>query len=594
MPPAASAVSGGGRTIGRLIIGLGLAAFVGVLGFLIVNKVNTTPVLPAGSPNAAAASVTPTALQAAQPAPIESASTANIELKPIEPVAQVAPVEMPTAAPTKTPRGTTRAPNALPHQPAGAPDPLFAPDYDAKDGLPVMVCGIKPKASSLTLIDMQARGLDVKHGFHLALVPLELNEAFNLSDAEHMPRLGEGKWDCMVETLEELSTWDVGVATAIVGEDTSESGIWARDVNSFYELRNKSIGFVTGSSAEYFLNYMLALMPEESRATVRKVGFDSPTEAVAAFNAGELDGVSAWGRSLLAAADSGGKPILLARQLRSSTDAVLMSRQIIKRDEKLVQAFHRAYFESLRDQVENPGQSANAIAAWGNNAYTGVSLGNAIRDYEGLMKGHAIASLAQNLTLMKDMTVLVAQMEAAREISRFGGATVVTLPVKDQLDGRFILALEPEKALRTKQLPIDPTFSLARDEETKSSPGGASAELPCRNFTFKPSSTELTEDSKKIIDICVLPALRTRAETELKIIGSAAWPSGNSFDEAQIKNFGLQRAQSISQYLASKGIDVKRLKIDSVLPPVERRDISDESKLAQDRFVEMTVIAPGW
>jgi outer membrane protein OmpA-like peptidoglycan-associated protein len=285
---------------------------------------------------------------------------------------------------------------------------------------------------------------------------------------------------------------------------------------------------------------------------------------------------------------------LMTRQMRASTDAVLMSRQLIARDAKLAQSFHRAYFEALRDQVENPPQSANAVAAWGNNAYTGVSLDNAIRDYETQMKGHAIASLAQNLTLMKDTAVLVSHMDAAREIARFGGAEVVAAAAKDQLDGRFVLALEGEQALRAKQLPIDPTFSLARDEDIKSSPGGGSAELPCRNFTFKPSSSELTEDSKKIIDICVLPALRMRVDAELKIVGSAAWPSGNNFDETQIKNFGLQRAQSISQYLASKGVDVKRLKVESVVPPQDRRDTSDESKLSQDRFVEMTVVAQGW
>ena len=144
---------------------------------------------------------------------------------------------------------------------------------------------------------------------------------------------------------------------------------------------------------------------------------------------------------------------------------------------------------------------------------------------------------------------------------------------------------------------INDSFSLAENSVSaevgpSAAVGDTLAVLPCRRFTFLPDSTELTAESRRVLDLCVLPAMQQRAGVSLRIRGSAAWPGPQgTFNENDILGIAKARAQSIADYLILQRIDVKRLMIEGVLPPQERRATLDVAQQALDRYVEMTLVA---
>ncbi len=357
---------------GRAVVGAALLAFGGVILYFVLPK-GKAPEM--AVPTQVVAQVNKTAPTSAPKT--QSAAPTAAKMVELKPVGTMAPKPTVAAKVEPTPASATKAltanklPKALPFAAAGALDPLFAPTYDAKDGLPVMVCGIKPLASNLTLINMQVQGIDVKNGFHLALVPLALDAKYDIPDAVHMPLLRENKWNCFLEQIEELSVWDIGVVTALLDEATGETGIWGRDMENLYDLKNKSISFVEDSSSQYFLDYALALLPSDAASSVKKVGFPTHQEALKAFMDGDVDGISGWHPMVESTGEKGAKPVLVTSQLRISTNAIVMSRKYIAERPEVVRAFHKAFFETLRNQVDRPAQAAAAIATWGHNRVHG-------------------------------------------------------------------------------------------------------------------------------------------------------------------------------------------------------------------------------
>jgi hypothetical protein len=91
--------------------------------------------------------------------------------------------------------------------------------------------------------------------------------------------------------------------------------------------------------------------------------------------------------------------------------------------------------------------------------------------------------------------------------------------------------------------------------------------------------------------LCVVPTLKQRAGLSLAVRGSAAWPGpAGTYTEAQIRGFGLQRANAVVAYLVSQGIDPARFVTDGSVPQGDHRETDDPLKQAEDRWVEMTLI----
>jgi outer membrane protein OmpA-like peptidoglycan-associated protein len=477
---------------------------------------------------------------------------------------------------------------------AGKPNPLFGPAYDPNDGKPVITCASDPYVSHLTLLQIQAQGLDVKNGFHLGIIPLGLNTVYDLEVDDYAGRVRRGEWDCVLDRVDENAELDIGVITTLTDESAGSNGIWAREITSTYGLAGKRIGYVTNTSSRFFALYATAILPVEQQRTVTLVPFDSPSRAMEGFARNEVDAVSAWQPFLAESEATGGRPVVTTGQLRVIANAIIMSRKSVTERPEAVQAFHRAWYEAVRDQLDKPKEASAAIAAWGSPEWTRVTPDNALSYLRTEYAQVAQATFAQNIALMANPKSLIAQMELSRRVRTLAGSTdVSTVPVKDQIDTRFVQHLANEAGLKSRSAPVNGSFSLAASAVVVGSEASF-AELPCTEFTFRPNSVELTPDSIRVLDICVVPAMEQRPTVQLKIVGSSAWPKGSAFSAAEVEQFGLLRARAIASYLIARGIDTSRLQVSGALPPPERREIDDSVLLQRDRNVRMTLLFGGW
>lgn len=137
--------------------------------------------------------------------------------------------------------------------------------------------------------------------------------------------------------------------------------------------------------------------------------------------------------------------------------------------------------------------------------------------------------------------------------------------------------------------PIDNDSSTPPDLESMEFDG-----LPCNTFAFLPESMELTLESRRVLDNCVIPILSENPELFVRVRGSSAWPVNDPlFTEQDILATAKERAQSVVNYLVSQGIDPARLKIETVLPPAQNRNTDNPNVQAQDRYVELELITGG-
>ncbi len=536
--------------------------------------------------------------------------------------ATAAPTRAPTAAPVEIANFNPKpAASAL----AGGPNPLFAPSYDPTDKRPVYVCGTDSFASYVTLLQIQVSGLDVQHGFHLGIVPLQLNDhEYALSQQDIDAALTTGAWDCNPNTVDGVASTNNGVITAIVDESAGGDGIWARDLSTIYDLKGKRIAYVAGSSSEFFARYALSVAQLDPATDAILQPFNTPDEAVNAFNAGTADAVSAWEPQLSEAGKGGGRPLVTSDQLRIIVDAIITSRKSIQERPVVVQAFHDAWFEALKYQFEHFDIAARQIAAWGNNDWSGIGTDNAAKDFGDALKQIAQADLNDNVYVLNHPEPIFNLMTASRRVWALA-RKVPTQPVQSLIDARFVQAAAELGNLSTSAQPINNTFSLAAAAPAQapasvqntvitdtvavaaaptvvspsptlvaSDEAEALAVLPCRHFSFLPDSAVLTDASRRVLDLCVVPTLQQRVGTYLRIRGSAAWPGPKgSYAEGKIMEMAVGRAKAIADYLVTQKISVDRFILEGVLPPAERREIVDPVQQSEDRFVEMTLISSG-
>jgi hypothetical protein len=169
--------------------------------------------------------------------------------------------------------------------------------------------------------------------------------------------------------------------------------------------------------------------------------------------------------------------------------------------------------------------------------------------------------------------------------------------VNELVDPGFVARSGAQASLQANGLPINDTFSVTAQVAISgldTRDAATLAVLPCRRFTFLPESTELTLESRRILDDCVLPTLSQSIGLYLQVTGSSAWPGPpGTFTEAEVFEFAEARAQSVVDYLVSQGIDRARFVVDAVLPPAENRETEDPLVQAEDRFVEMTLVTVG-
>jgi ABC-type nitrate/sulfonate/bicarbonate transport system substrate-binding protein len=480
-----------------------------------------------------------------------------------------------------------------------SPEPVFADGYDPGDDLPVYICGADSFGSYFVLQQMQVSGKDVEHGFHLGIVPflLDENPAYDISEEQRTALLEYGEWDCLLTTLDSVALTSAGVITAIVDESAGADQVWARGIATINDLQDKRIAFSRGSVGEYFVYYTLSIARLNPRFDVTLVPADTVAEAIETFNAGQADAVAGWEPDIYDAEATGGVPLLSSNQLRIVVDVVVTSRQSIETKADLVQSFHDAWFDTLKNQVEDFDHAAQDIAAWGHNDWTFVYPESAGEDMALWLESIAQADLSDNSYVMREPTAIIRQLETARRVWAAAGLTVPEDDVSELVNTGFVSRSAMQANLQANANPVNDTFSISSEYDLSSintEDAATLAVLPCRRFAFLPESTELTLESRRILDECVVPILQQSVGLFLEVKGSSAWPGPvGTYTEEEIQEFAEARAQSVVDYLVSQGIDPARFIVVGVLPPGSHRESEDPDVQAEDRFVEMTLITAG-
>lgn len=478
-----------------------------------------------------------------------------------------------------------------------SPDPVWGPNYDDSDGLPTYICGADAFGSYFTLQQMQMSGKDIEHGFHLGIVPFFLTDDYDVSEEQRTALLDSGQWNCLLTTLDSVALSSPGVITAIVDESAGADQLWGRDIDTINDLQGKRITFSRGSVGEYFVYYALSIAQLSPRSQVTLVPQDSVEDAIDAFNNGQADVVSAWEPNIYDAEQSGGVKLLSSEELRIVIDVIVTSRQSIQTNADLVQNFHNAWFDTLKAQVEDFGTAAQQIASWGNNDWSFVYPESATDDFVLWLESVAQADLGDNAFVMRDTRPIISRLEIARRVWAASDVSIPDDAVEDLVNGGFVLRAADQASLQPNGKPVNDTFSISAQVDLSGVSTDAAATLavlPCRTFAFLPESTELTLESRRILDDCVVPTMTQSIGLFLRVRGSSAWPANDPpYTEDDILEVAEGRAQSVVDYLVSQGIDPARFIVEATLPPEDHRGTDDPNLQAQDRFVELTLVTAG-
>ena len=478
-----------------------------------------------------------------------------------------------------------------------SPDPIWGPNYDANDGLPTYICGADAFGSYFTLQQMQMSGKDIEQGFHLGIIPFFLTDEYDITEEQRTALLESGQWNCLLTTLDSVALSSPGVITAIVDESAGADQLWGRDINTINDLAGKRIAFARDSVGEYFVYYALSIAQLSPRSQVTLVPQDSVEDAIDVFNNGQADVVSAWEPNIYDAEQSGGEELLSSEQLRIVIDVIFTSRQSIQTNADLVQNFHNAWFATLKAQVEDFDTAASQIAAWGNNDWTFVYAETASDDFAAWLESVAQADLGDNSFVMRDTRPIISRLEIARRVWAASDVNIPNDNVEDLVNGGFVLRAADQASLQPNGKPVNDTFSISAQVDLSGVATDAAATLavlPCRTFDFLPESTELTLESRRILDNCVVPTMSQSIGLLLRVRGSSAWPANTPpYTEADILEVAEGRAQSVVDYLVSQGIDPARFIVEAALPPEERRGTDDPTLQSLDRYVELTLVTAG-
>jgi hypothetical protein len=276
---------------------------------------------------------------------------------------------------------------------------------------------------------------------------------------------------------------------------------------------------------------------------------------------------------------------------------IVTSRQSIQTEADLVQNFHNAWFDTLKAQVEDFDTAASQIATWGNNDWTFVYPESATDDFAIWLESVAQADLGDNAFVMRDTRPIISRLEIARRVWAASDVSIPNDDVNDLVNGGFVLRAADQASLQPNGKPINDTFSISAQVDLSGVSTDAAATLavlPCRTFAFLPESTELTLESRRILDDCVVPTMSQSIGLFLRVRGSSAWPANDPpYTEDEILEVAEGRAQSVVDYLVSQGIDPARFIVEAVLPPEDRRGTDDPNLQAQDRYVELTLVTAG-
>ena len=494
---------------------------------------------------------------------------------------RIAPRKVVDVNPFPTPTNAPQVPQ---------PTPTTTPSPGSE--LETFRCAMFNYGSYYTLIQMEMQGIDLANGFDLEIFPVDLNESYTVASDDVTEKLRSGEWDCMLDTLDGPAlNGNYATITAIIGESVGADQVWASsEITTVNAFAGQRIVYVPGLVSEFMLYSLLDLVGLTA-ADVIPVEAEDMEDAVVKFNDHQADVIIGWEPEIAAVADQGATMLLDSSDLRYLVDVISVSNQAISEKPAVVQAFHDAWFQTLRRQFENFPQAASDIASWGNNDWTGIYPNSAESDFRGWLISIAQAGYGPNRFLMENPTIIQARLNHARRIWSLAGPLNNNFDINAAIDTQFVLGLDGNE-VNTSAVAVNSDFHMGNNPALPTISTDRLipiATLPCERFEFQPDSTLLTEESKNTIEQCVIPVMQA-STAYLTIIGSAAWPGPEgTFTQEDIENFARLRAIQIAQYISNQGINPNRLIIEFTLPPESHWFSTDESILASDRIAQLVI-----
>ena len=503
-----------------------------------------------------------------------------------------APSAAAAVAPTKAPAPTVAIVRAS-QTPARALPAIFAESGEtdpASAKLPTFICGTANTGAHLTLLHMQAHRLDLAHGFRLGIVPFGLMTAYDASAAERAEMLRAGTLDCDFVTPSTLNAQGPGVATALVGAQ-SPIQIWTRNLGALGSGDHTRLAYEAGGASEWRIHVALSQLgvPE---STMTLLPMATLRGALVAFNNGQADAVAGWQPSILEAETGGGAP-LFDNNDSAAVDAVLLvARTTIASKSDVVKRFHLAWFDALSQERLDLESAAQAVAEWGHNDWTGISMRDSVDDWRALNDTASSISLARNAELLRQPAAVLQRINAIRRKARaedvLADLAIDPSFVQNALD---LTAAQPDANLAATDTSVD-----TLPQPISSDPAVMSHALAdCERIEFVPGTLEIETASRLQIDACVLPALAKTPNAILRVRGSSAWPGPKgAHTRAEVEGAARQRANAVIDYLVTLGVERKRLLMATLLPPPSHRESEDIAIQAADRYVDLALILPGF
>ena len=498
--------------------------------------------------------------------------------------------------------------------------PIWGANYKEDDGLGRFVCGAYAFGGYYGLQQIQMSGADIKKGFHLGIVPFQLSADYNASEKERTDMLKRGDIDCLLTTLDSVALNDPGIITALIDESAGADQVWVRDIKTLNDVKGKRIAFEASGPSEFFIYYLLQSVQLDPKTDVKLLPQATINDAIKLFNSDGADVVVGWEPTIFDAERSGGKLLISTKDFRPIVNVVVTGRKAMETKRNVADLFHDVWFDAIRDQGSDFEKSAKLIAQWGNNDYTGVKAESAADDLRALLLNVAQADIGNNYRgLVSAPSILIEKLRDARAVWAKVGYDVPKSDITQLVNAFFIEAWVREDGPDVKALNklVNSTFSIgglgdgaaaapsattAVTNTTQAVPtqqeilasAQAVATLPCSRFDFAPNTSSLVSQAQQDLRNCALKLLQDNPNLFVRVKGSSAWPGPKgSYTQPQVESTAKSRAEAIVNYLVSLGIRRERFLTEWTVPPLDRRETNDLAKQAQDRFVEITLLASG-
>lgn len=516
------------------------------------------------------------------------------------------PVVAQQPLPTATPRSTQA--QVIPTVAAGLPAKPVNPTATAvpvpESERPEICVAFDSFGSYFTAVDAASRATQYKP----VLVPFYFDGTNEYDEAARAEMMRSGSCDILFTTADFLPrNGNVGVIPLFVDQSAGADKVVAwptsvtrsgKSIQKFNDLSGLRIAFSEGSAGHFQVLALLRLVGIET-SQVQLVPAASVADAVQLFVDKQVDAVAGWEPDIFDAQAVGGQVLVSSDWWRNISDVIVVSNNADATKRQAVLAFLYDWLASLRDQQQDLAGPAQTIANWRYNGqpsgdWTFVYDGSATDDMRTWLGPIAQAPLSSNVILFENSDFIVEQLEEARDIWAWGGLELPAFDVAAAIEPFYINQLATDASLQpaggelvnSSFQPVPQSIERAGLEKLVDLP--AFAELPCREFEYEPESYTLTQASREALQACTDPLrqLLKLSDTYLVVTGSAAWPLG-SYTETHIRRFGRLRAIGIQDALVEIGVPIERTEVDSVLPPEQDRNSTDDTVLSKYRYVTL-------